>query len=308
VHPFDPILAVVDPTSTEQPAAHKAARLAAATGSCLHLLVCDYEAAFDDDPLYRSEALRRLRTDFLSTREKLLAELAPRLRAHGCEVATSVHWSARLHEGILDVAARLHPGLIIKDTHYHSALRRSLFTNTDWRLVHECQQPLLLAKPGDWHEEPRMMAALDPDQTRDADATLVARILAVAERMRTSLRADLHLVHACNDSALLAAATSGARPLQGGIDAAELIRIEHRRLEHGLAALADAHGVHATRIAVQGGNPPAVILELAADWSADIVVMGALSHSELRKRLLGSTAERTLDRLPCDLLVVKAPA
>jgi universal stress protein E len=33
--------------------------------------------------------------------------------------------------------------------------------------------------------------------------------------------------------------------------------------------------------------------------------MGAVSRSGLRKLFLGSTAEQLLDRLPCDVLVVK---
>ena len=38
---------------------------------------------------------------------------------------------------------------------------------------------------------------------------------------------------------------------------------------------------------------------------SDIVVMGAMSRSGLKRMLIGNTAERLLDRLPCDLLIVK---
>jgi universal stress protein E len=34
-------------------------------------------------------------------------------------------------------------------------------------------------------------------------------------------------------------------------------------------------------------------------------VLGAIARGRLRERLIGSTAERVLDRLPCDTLVVK---
>jgi universal stress protein E len=46
---------------------------------------------------------------------------------------------------------------------------------------------------------------------------------------------------------------------------------------------------------------------LAAEWHADIVVMGAIARSGLRRVLIGSTAERVLESLPCDVLVVKPP-
>lgn len=38
---------------------------------------------------------------------------------------------------------------------------------------------------------------------------------------------------------------------------------------------------------------------------ADLLVMGAVSRSRLRELFVGSTAERVLDRLHCDVLVVK---
>jgi len=35
--------------------------------------------------------------------------------------------------------------------------------------------------------------------------------------------------------------------------------------------------------------------------------MGALSRSGLKGMLIGNTAERVLDELPCDVLIVKQP-
>jgi universal stress protein E len=40
---------------------------------------------------------------------------------------------------------------------------------------------------------------------------------------------------------------------------------------------------------------------------AGIVAMGAVSRSGLRRVFIGNTAERVLDELPCDILVVKPP-
>ena len=40
--------------------------------------------------------------------------------------------------------------------------------------------------------------------------------------------------------------------------------------------------------------------------SASVLVVGAISRSRLYEAVLGSTAERLLDRIPSDLLVVRA--
>ena len=46
---------------------------------------------------------------------------------------------------------------------------------------------------------------------------------------------------------------------------------------------------------------------MAAEWHADILVMGSIARSSLKRALIGSTAERVLETLPCDVLVVKLP-
>ncbi|MGH8313881.1 MAG: universal stress protein, partial [Steroidobacterales bacterium] len=42
-----------------------------------------------------------------------------------------------------------------------------------------------------------------------------------------------------------------------------------------------------------------------AENEIDIMVLGAVARSSLQRVLIGSTAERLLDRLPCDILVIK---
>ncbi|HYL70158.1 MAG TPA: universal stress protein, partial [Candidatus Dormibacteraeota bacterium] len=53
------------------------------------------------------------------------------------------------------------------------------------------------------------------------------------------------------------------------------------------------------------GDPTAVVRDAARQLRADIVVAGAVSRSGLKRAFIGNTAERLLDCLPCDLLIVK---
>jgi universal stress protein E len=53
-------------------------------------------------------------------------------------------------------------------------------------------------------------------------------------------------------------------------------------------------------------GPPALkIPEVARKMQAALVVMGAISRSRLQRMFIGSTAERVLDALSCDVLVIK---
>ena len=45
--------------------------------------------------------------------------------------------------------------------------------------------------------------------------------------------------------------------------------------------------------------------DIAEELKANIVVMGAVARSRLQNAITGSTAEMTLDRFPCDVVIVK---
>jgi universal stress protein E len=57
---------------------------------------------------------------------------------------------------------------------------------------------------------------------------------------------------------------------------------------------------------VAQGGAREQLLALTDRLRADVVVMGAVSRSGLERLFIGSTAEEVLDRVPCDLLIVKA--
>jgi universal stress protein E len=56
---------------------------------------------------------------------------------------------------------------------------------------------------------------------------------------------------------------------------------------------------------LEQGAANEVLPRLAESLGAALLVMGAVSRSRLQEVFLGSTAERVLDRIGCDVLVVK---
>jgi universal stress protein E len=59
------------------------------------------------------------------------------------------------------------------------------------------------------------------------------------------------------------------------------------------------------RLHVVEGSARDALPVAARSLKADIVVMGAISRSGLKRIFIGNTAEAVLDALPCDVLVVK---
>ncbi len=55
------------------------------------------------------------------------------------------------------------------------------------------------------------------------------------------------------------------------------------------------------------GVPAQVIVQAARELQASLAVLGAISRSRLQQAFIGSTAERVLEELSCDVLIVKPP-
>jgi universal stress protein E len=82
----------------------------------------------------------------------------------------------------------------------------------------------------------------------------------------------------------------------------DAMRAEHTEAVNTLCA---THGIAADRIHVHEGGTRDLLMALTDQLRADVVVMGAVSRSGLKGLFLGNTAEDVLDRLHCDLLIVK---
>jgi universal stress protein E len=217
-----------------------------------------------------------------------------------------VHWDNPIYRGVVRRVEESSPDLVVKDTHFHTALRRTLFTNTDWSLIRTCPAPLLLAKPGDWPETPRILAALDPGHLGDKPAALDHDILEWSELLAARMGGELHAVHAFFPAAMIAATTAmGGMPLVADATAADIIESERKRVAGVLAEIVAAHAVAPVRVHIEQGAASEVLPRVADGLGAAVTVMGGVSRSRLHEVFVGSTAERVLDRIGGDVLVVK---
>ncbi len=86
----------------------------------------------------------------------------------------------------------------------------------------------------------------------------------------------------------------------------DVIQAERRRITESLEEICRSHGLEPDRVRLEQGFAVELLPRLAETLGADLLVMGAISRSRLRELFIGSTAERILDRLHCDVLVVKS--
>ena len=301
------ILVVTDPTAAEQPAVAKAALLAQRSGACLRLFCCDRDPRLVARLLLDPEALSAARAAFMASRRDWLSGLAEPWAAAGVEVEVEAAWDGPVHAAVLREVGLCEPDLVVKDTHWHGPLRRGFFTSTDWYLVQDCPAPLLLVKPTPWAARPRLVAAVDPGHPDDPGDVLDHAILGAGERLVGLLDGELEVVHAflAVDPALaVAAAGMPLAGLPGRVDEPADLRHQARAR---LATLLSSHPGLASAARLIEGSAVEVLPDFCTAHRADLLVAGAMSRSRLYQRVIGSTAERLLDRIPSDLLVVRPP-
>lgn len=56
---------------------------------------------------------------------------------------------------------------------------------------------------------------------------------------------------------------------------------------------------------IKYGKPSEVIVEVAEENEVDLIILGPSRYSYMRRRILGSTAEKVVERANCSVLIVK---
>jgi universal stress protein E len=297
------LLVVVDPTATSHPSIERAAWLARHTGAAIELFISDY-APQQADPRSHGAAATEARAALLERHRQRLEHLAQPLLAEGLVVETDARLDHPLYDSIIRKAKDSSADFVVKDTHYHSVLKRSIFSNTDWNLIRNCASTLWLVKPRSPGQSPLFVAAVDPLHEHDKPAQLDHRIVETAINLSEALSGQTHVFHAFDVVTAIAISTDAmtmpiALPIN---DLADAMRAQHTE---AVERLCKDHGVPPERTHIQQGGTRQSLLALTERLRADAVVMGALSRSGLKAVFIGNTAEDVLDRLHCDLVIVK---
>lgn len=298
------ILCVVDTTTGEQYAVDRAAWLCGKSGAKLELVIVCYNEYLSGERLFDGPSLEKARKEVVDGHRAQLESIARPLRDTGLDVTNSVVWDRPLFEGIIRHATAADADLVVKETHYHTSLARALLTNTDWQLIRNCAMPLWLVKPRPVQDRPVFIAAIDPMNEHDKPAALDDEIIVTGKAIAEHCGAELHVFHAYDPSTAVAAATANAYlPVSLPFDELD----EQMRETHGkrFYEITGYHDIAEARTHLVSGRTEIELPELAAKLDGTLVVMGAVARNHLKRLFVGATAERTLDKLPCDLLIIK---
>lgn len=295
------IMVIIDPTNEAgQPCLRRAERLAEHYPAArFTLFLCDHVPALEGGLLFNNDLLANARNTLLGHREKTLDKLAANLRSMGHTVNTSAVWGKRFERHILKAIHEQQPDVVLKTGEHHSLLKRLILSNSDWFLIRYCPVPLWLVKRPD-SDLKNICASVDPLHEADKPAALDHKLLDTARALADVTGARVQAVHCYNPLPHTLAFDTG---LVANYDsyAAEI----HQQHADAFGDFATANGLSAEQQHLLRGYPEQSIPEFAEKDGVDLLVLGAISRSRLENALVGHTAERLLDEVPCDMLIIK---
>ena len=295
------LLVVLDPNSDNQVLLERALNIARSTGGRLHLLAADYNNALNASYKFNPQAVQGVIEGHLNSIRRRMDDLLLQLEQQGLAASGEVRWASPLYEAVLTRADEVGAGLIMKQTHHHSTLNRAFFTNNDWHLIREAKAPLWFVRgEHQWKSSPRILAAVDPVHARAKDVALDQRILKWSQQVASGLAGQLEVLHVY-EVVPTGLVTEFDAMMADYPAFRQEIRDHHRQaLEHLIADHAPAASSR-----LEDGLPEQVLPRIVREDGIDLTVMGAVSRSGLDRVFIGSTAERVLDDLDSDVLVVR---
>jgi len=185
--------------------------------------------------------------------------------------------------------------LVIKAKHKSKSV---LYSPTDWKLIRQLAGSLLLIdssrkKKGNH----RVLITLDVKSTNTLQQQINTKVLNTAKQWANYDYSHLHATYII--------------PIAKALE--ELVIVEAADVVHkkGAAAykkvqnLLQEHAIDDAEIHISAGNPAIEIASVASKTKADLVIMGSVGRKGLKGLLLGNTAEKIINNLHTDLLVIK---
>jgi universal stress protein E len=292
---------VVSPLMKNSPAFDRAAALAKASDAALHIVAFDYLEGLATAGMVNEQALEQMRLGYVERHHQWLEDQARPLRKIGVTVTTEVVWVDNPLKEILIHLKEQPMAVLIKALEHESVLSRLMFTPLDIHLLRECPVPLHFVSQVQHALPRRIVAAVDPFHREGQYQGLNDRILREAARLASICNGSLDVIYAHDLSSISAAefGFNNASAIFSSSAAKKLFEAQGEAFQ----ALAERNNIPAENQHMIVGDPAKVLSSYADAYDIDVIVMGRVTHRGIA-RLVGSTVEHLLYKMPCSVWVV----
>lgn len=272
------IFVILDPTTMNQPSLVMAETIATdilSSGTpdvSLRLYCCIAEDSVRMPPGMDPETAR---AEEQARMASWVERLAVHTRSLGLAVETEVEIQPNWRDAIVAAAGRHPSTLAVKNMTEQTRLTRLLRDTSDWKLLRDTGCPLLLVKSYARRHVQKVLVAIKHSVEEEIYRAANDRLLEAGRMIAGNVGADLHVVTAYSDVA-------DYPDRQKFADRCELPR---------------------NRVTAAMGKPEEAIAKVAEELNADLVVIARVGEAGAKERV-GSTAEKVIDSLYCNMLVL----
>ena len=293
------ILVVLDSDHPEQHAFDRALSLAASVNADITVIGSCYENYCEESSSLEVETKHKIKSALINNCQHWLDSFAQEAETKGLEISTEVHWQKNLHDAVMASINVTDFDLVIKGTQAHHGIVDRIFTHSDWNLLRHCPAPVLLVKSSKPWINNRILASIDATSCDEGHRLINDNILDFAEHLADHFKTDLHLV---NSYPMVALAFAMVPEVTAPDDIQKYITEQHK---NECERYARKYSINDDHIHIAEGDPDDVIEVMAKEIEADVIVIGTVGREGISGVLLGNTAERIVDRVSADVLVIK---
>lgn len=279
------LFVVIDPTRPGQPALERAMAVSLKNKARVTAFSAVYKPV---EQMLDASSRKAGKQAELKNWEKQVKDMVAPYKAKGLKVKQDTYWTADWYAAVSRAALRAEADLVIKSTFRHGKLQRLLHSTSDFTIMRHSPAPVLLVRERKSFSGKVILAALDLQSKDEGHMGLNNAVMKNAREMSEFTGLPLHVIAAVSAKPDFSHLLAGAEEHPGG----------------EIATLAHAFGVPLNHFHVQRGDAKRVIVEKANALKADIVVLGVSARSGVQGVLVGTTAQKILDKLDCDVLAV----
>jgi len=298
------VLAIIEPETFPHDVARRAAWIATQYSCDLELLLCDPMLTILGNSFIASTEAQKFVDSIKETQKQIMSDVADSVSSSDLNIEANILYERPISDAIIDRALDSNPMFVVKGTPYDNPAERASFTYTDWRLIRKLDTPTWLVKPGIWKKQPIIVGAVDPTHRHDPQNVIDHKIIEAGESLSDKCGGHLLLLHTCQRLVEAGSpATKSFMPTNLPIDELDKKIRESHRCQ--LDALAQANDIPSDDVHQLPGRMPEILPAFVRTHGANVIIMGAIARTSLKRRIVGSTAEKVLDQLPCDILLVR---
>lgn len=171
------------------------------------------------------------------------------------------------------------------------------YTPNDWQLIRQLSIPVLIASTKKWKAKAKILVIVDINDAHEKQRKINISALRAAYHFTKLHNAELHLAY----SIPITKALTELDIVEPSDVLAKNGDVSKKMLEKFVASCE----LEVDQIHVVAGDAADTIPRLSQQLKVDLLVMGSVGRTGLKSFLLGNTAERVLNKLRTDALIIK---